>query len=234
MVRVTSLRVRDSFGKETVVRPAAEIDRDLLGPDRPWRMFELCGDEDAKIGQPWLFVAPTTAATLEGPLLEDVAFIRDEDANLAWAVERVVENQLGEGSRRDEATDRVGQPEAAAGADTGRWRYRQEVPVPPYWIPLVPLFSGELPQHILRRGRMRQWEDMDPALAAGPKGRVLTDDEILLIEEDSVPKSGVRVSRRWQLARTTDGRLALWIGRRSRHGTGDPSSGLRYDVIERD
>ncbi len=45
-----------------------------------------------------------------------------------------------------------------------------------------------------------------------------------------MPRDGVVVTRRYQLARTPDGGQALWIGRRKRTGQGEGSSGLRFDT----
>ena len=43
-----------------------------------------------------LLVPPATAAALEGRPVEEVVLFRDEMANLAWGVEDVLANALGE------------------------------------------------------------------------------------------------------------------------------------------
>ena len=51
---------------------------------------------------------------------------------------------------------------------------------------------------------------------------------------EEVPRACARITRAWQLARWTDGSTHLWIGRRKQPGRGEGSSGLRFDVIERE
>jgi hypothetical protein len=43
---------------------------------------------------------------------------------------------------------------------------------------------------------------------------------------------GVRVSRRYQAARTSDGRCLVWIGRDRRVAQRFPPSALRFDVSD--
>jgi hypothetical protein len=51
------------------------------------------------------------------------------------------------------------------------------------------------------------------------------------IYEEEIPREGVRVTRSYQLARWHDGSTHLWIGRRKRVGSGEGSSGLRFDSL---
>jgi hypothetical protein len=67
----------------------------------------------------------------------------------------------------------------------------------------------------------------------GARGRVLEPQTRLLIDEEEVPREGVRVARRFQSARGTDGRLHVWAGRRKGPGRGEGSSRLEFDAIDR-
>jgi hypothetical protein len=55
-------------------------------------------------------------------------------------------------------------------------------------------------------------------------------DDTLLIEEEEVPRIGARLKRKFQYARTSDGRSWLWIGRSKIAGRGQAASNLRFDV----
>ncbi len=55
-------------------------------------------------------------------------------------------------------------------------------------------------------------------------------DETLFIEEEEVPRIGATLKRKFQYARSADGRTWLWIGRSKTAGRGEASSGLRFDV----
>ncbi|WP_255192125.1 hypothetical protein [Natronobeatus ordinarius] len=52
------------------------------------------------------------------------------------------------------------------------------------------------------------------------------------IYEEEVTRSGVTITRTYQLARWTDGTTHLWSGRRTTNGAGELASGLRFDVLE--
>ena len=71
-----------------------------------------------------------------------------------------------------------------------------------------------------------------------PRGWVLRRDptqplpahDTLVIEEEEVPRIGAAVRRKFQYARTSDGRSWLWIGRSKLAGRGEAASNLRFDV----
>jgi hypothetical protein len=58
----------------------------------------------------------------------------------------------------------------------------------------------------------------------------MTDDDTLVIEEEEVPRIGATLRRKFQYARSSDGRSWLWVGRSKMAGRGDAQSALRFDV----
>jgi hypothetical protein len=58
----------------------------------------------------------------------------------------------------------------------------------------------------------------------------MPDDDTLIIEEEEVPRIGARLARKFQYARSSDGRSWLWIGRSKVAGRGEAVSNLRFDV----
>ncbi len=87
--------------------------------------------------------------------------------------------------------------------------------------------------------------DIDPNLRAYvfyPRGWLLRKDpnhemvitgpeaDRLVIEEEEVPRIGASVKRKFQYARSSDGKSWLWIGRSKVAGRGEASSNLRFDV----
>jgi hypothetical protein len=61
------------------------------------------------------------------------------------------------------------------------------------------------------------------------------EDDPLLIEEEEVPRIGATLKRKFQFARSSDGRSWLWIGRSNTAGRGEAQSALRFDVaVKRD
>lgn len=244
LVRVGWIDVVDSFGGTHRVRSTAVEDQQRIGEGkaRAFAGFELSGDDSVARGRtPWLLLPRPLASSIEGEALERVAFVRDEAANLAWAVEERIETSTGKPQQRrlrtslaiSEANEGADEPTAADERD-GRqtWRYSLESEVPPHWIPFIPERLPDSEQVRLRRARMQGWADL-PDWAVGPLGEVLDPTRPLRLHEDELPRGGVSVSRHWQLARGSDGRLHLWIGRRKRPGRGERGSGLRFDTIER-
>jgi hypothetical protein len=64
---------------------------------------------------------------------------------------------------------------------------------------------------------------------------VMDSGDTLLIEEEEVPRIGARLKRKFQYARSSDGRTWLWIGRSKTAGRGEARSALRFDVaVKRD
>jgi hypothetical protein len=58
----------------------------------------------------------------------------------------------------------------------------------------------------------------------------MAPDDILVIEEEEVPRIGASLERKFQYARSSDGRSWLWIGRSKIAGRGEAASQLRFDV----
>jgi hypothetical protein len=240
IARVRELVVRNTYGESfPPIRSAAQWDHEALGASRPWAFFELSGDPSAANKEtPWLLLVPALPTPQNGPPLESVTFVRDEEANLAWAIEERLETAAGGSVRRRLSSSiapvATAEPEPAAGGDDDAWGYRLQSPVPPYWIPFVPeRIDPESASVKLRRARMLAWEELDDPDSAGAKGRLLAPERPLRLHEEEIPSTGAQVTRRWQLARGGDGRPHLWMARRKRPGRGERGSGLGYDAIDR-
>ncbi|HHH28574.1 MAG TPA: hypothetical protein ENK57_09550 [Polyangiaceae bacterium] len=236
--RVTRLDVYDVFGDRTKVYSTAVQDKVEYGEDRPWRWFELRGDRSVEDHgrTPWLFVPPALADQQNGRPVERVTLVRDEGANLGWAIEQAIELPTGEPMRRRRQWVGAQKEETAVGErdaeESDAWRYRMQTAVPPWWVPLVPEPTGEGAEVRLRRGRMQTWEEFDEALV-GAKGNIVGVKKALRIFEEEVPRGGIQVTRSWQRARGADGSVHVWMARLKRPGRGDRGSGLEFDVIER-
>ncbi len=233
LCRSNSLVVTNTFGERMLIRPAQETQ----GPGATWRMFQL-----ASMPQPGrvpfvdnanatlFFLPPTLMKSLESRPLEEALFLRDEMANMAWGVERVIESAIERPLNRYEQ-----QPVAAPTAGpqtTAEVTYRLATDVPDYWIPLLPVQSSTGLR--LKRGAMLKPDGPPEPVRA--RGRILNPEPpnpaALSIYEEEIPREGIRVTRHYQLARWLDGATHLWVGRRKVVGRGEGSSGLRFDTIE--
>ena len=183
-------------------------------------MFEISQpDSDATIDG--LFVPPAAAGILEGPALEEVVFVRDEMANLAWAIERLVQAPSGTPRSR---TAEPGPPPFQPGTEAADLDYLLSTSVPADWIPLVPVRAGEN-SIVLRKGAMLDAADR----VVEPLGRLLRPNEALDIQDEEIPREGVRIRRVPVLTRRTDGSYTRWVTRRVTVGRGEGSSALAFD-----
>ncbi|GAB1723686.1 MAG: hypothetical protein GDA65_20265 [Nitrospira sp. CR1.1] len=223
--QIRALVVTNTFGERFLISHTTDVD----GPTTPWRMFGLTHDT-----QKLFFLPPVLGPMLESQPMEDLSLLRDEMANVAWAVERVVESAAGRSLDRHEAYQETlaEQPASpAAGSDGAPLVYRLGTTVPDYWIPLLPVKDGTTLR--LKRGALPAFGEGGIQGAQLPKGRLLEPQRELLLYEEEVPREGARVTRTYQYARWIDGTTHLWIGRRKSPGRGEGSSGLQFDVAEK-
>jgi hypothetical protein len=223
VARVVSLTVLDDYGERHDIPAAAVLD----GPDRVWRFFEL---DEADDRAPALLVAPALPDTEEGPPLERVDMLRDEVANLAWAIERRAVAASGLSIDRDAASVL---PEAADHGDM--WSYQAYTPVPENWIPFVPVRrdDGGDPAVHLRRGRVAAPSPGVPMERLLPMGRILDAHRPMRVREAAIPAAGLRIDRGYRRARSADGRVHLWLGRRVRVGAWPATSRFTADRLRR-
>jgi hypothetical protein len=228
MCQIRSLIVANTFGERMLIPHTTQVD----GMNSPWQAFALAHDS-----QQLFFLPPSLGPTLQSVPIEDVLFLRDEMANVAWAIERVVESPAGRPLDRFEAfqearqrRERAGASPGGAGAPAVTLSYHLGTTVPDYWIPLLPMQQETSTR--LKRGVL-------PTLAADgiegmlePRGRVLEPGHDLLLHDEEVPREGARVTCSYQYARWIDGSTHLWIGRRKQPGRGEGSSGLQFDTLE--
>jgi hypothetical protein len=217
--------VTNTFGEKFLIRPSTEA-----GPQfSTWRMFQLTPTGPFTAADASLFLLPPALVkTIESRPIEEVLFLRDEMANMAWGVERVIESRSERPINRFEEQRYVVTPPSEQAFDT--LRYRLSTEVPDYWIPLLPVQSAAGLR--LRRGRLLKADGSQTLVEA--RGKILVPDpgstDGLSIFEEEIPREGVRVTRTYQLTRWQDGSTHLWIGRRKVVGSGEGSSGLQFDT----
>jgi len=171
----------------------------------------------------------TLMTTVESRPIEDVLFLRDEMANMAWAVERVVESPIERPLNRFEERPEAGNEPPLPAKEIGVYTLASRTPG--NWVPLLPVRTTDGLR--LKRGKVLRADGSRQLVEA--RGRVLQPDGSatsgLALYEEEIPREGVRVTRSCQLARSQDGRTHLWIGRRKRIGRGEGSSGLAFDRV---
>ncbi|CAG1012340.1 hypothetical protein BURK2_04496 [Burkholderiales bacterium] len=254
VTRVDSLVVADTFGVRSLLRPIGD-------PALPTPYFSMwqstrmrhAGDQIGEkqidgnpVGGPVpnrFFLPPTIGQSIDGATLEDVLFMRDEMANLAWGIERGIEGATETPVKLAGGPPPTGAalPSAAPGAPP---RYLLSTTVPDNWIPLLPVqLDGQgkpIPQPSQQDDRVKQVARLQRGAVLQPDGTAQShpaQSEALkalgaaLLYDEEVPREGVRITRRRRMTRWTDGSTWVWTAFRNEAGSGEGSSGLRFDNL---
>jgi len=210
--------------------------------EEPWRMYAVTApdkawdqraatDERPFLNLNGLVVAPVSANRIEGPALEEVLFLRDEAANLGWAVERIVEDRAGDPLLRTAARHQtsVGNEDRVAEAELD---YLLQNSVPEWWIPYLPRVAGPadgIRLELARGAMLRFGPQLPNGEPIAPLGRLLKGADHETVHDSEVPREGVRVQRIPMLSRRSDGTYDVWTARRVTIGRGEGRSGLAFD-----
>jgi hypothetical protein len=225
---VTRFEVTNTFGDLTSVESVPP--RGTRAGRADWQLFRPT-EKSRRRPRPHdgLLLLPTLASPRISEAVEEVRFLRDELANLAWAVEGTVTGEDGVALDRHAEAASAGElnpaPPAAGGSDVDPLRYRFSTHVPPFWFPLAP---DPAQPTVFRRLVVRRVDADGVVRTSLPAGEVLAPPDLWLWREE-VPREGSRVRRRFQMARGSDGLLYVWGSRLRSTGMGEGYSGLRYD-----
>jgi len=217
--RVGALEVTDTFGERFLLSAASAVDGGL-------RLFEHATSDGSR--EEAMVAFPATVGLLESAPIEQVAMVRDEVANLCWAIEKTAVDASGIPVDReaDLAAGRPSSPPPTSADTTAQYRVRSSVAGT--WYPLLPA-DDALPALVLREVRALPGDDPQQS----PVGRILNELRQEQVPAEEVTRDGHRASRVFAFARGSDGRQVLWVGRRAGPTGSTGSSGLVYDILER-
>lgn len=229
--RVTSLVVTDTFGQRTLIRPAEQYP--VAGSSRPWSMFKISGS-DGQLSD-FIVLAPVLGVTDDADALEDVIFLRDNTAALAWAVEQQLQGGADLAvngyevylARLSANPDRTPPAVAPSSADIS---YTLQQPPPDNWIPFVPVLtaSGEM---MFRRATMDIPGPGGSVIQLTAQGEILQPGAPYYLTNRVITPTGAEVRRYLRRARWTDGSTLTWMARQSEPGRGPGTSGLRFNFV---
>ena len=172
------------------------------------------------------YLAPAITKVQEGEPLEQVNFLRDEMANMVWAVEDTVPSQAGRGVSGKEMALRHEAETPFAATPGVKIRYVLGTTVPDNWIPFIPVHRDASTSEIqLQRAALLG--------SKGALGVIVTEKSApYYINEEVIERSGAIVKRGFQRTRWVNGETYVWIGRRKGPGRGEGWSNLKFDQIE--
>ncbi|EJN34820.1 hypothetical protein PMI35_00387 [Pseudomonas sp. GM78] len=222
VTRIDWIIVTDTFGVETLIGTHLTQDEDEVG-----RMFQLSTTEDPLADQSFLLIPPAVLYGQQSAPLEDVLLERDEQANLAWIIEKSI---LGLAGRPVAVAPGKPEPLSVENLPEGETPpdlvYQVATWIPQGWVPLVTIDpsadgNGSL---MLERGLLLEPDNVTLRDATSLLGL-----DIDRVYEEEVSRAGVRLQMVDQLARWTDGSTHLWRGRQKKAGRGESNAGLFFD-----
>ncbi len=258
---VKGIVVTDVFGQKTFIEPAVQGGSDdWYG----WGMFNLTAwDAEKKFAteaDTRVFVPPAVPKIQEGDPVEEVLFVRDETANMVWAIENKVDSLLRLGMDGHQAAvelaryfEALNPYEPAAVDPAAALRYVLGNSVPENWIPFISIhIEGQNRAVQLQRASMPRVVD-GVKIPVRPRTRLLrygfNDDpsgEVkpyinpaanqqqapYFIHEEEVPRAGVKVLGAFQRTRWYNGDIIQWFGYKKTTGKGEAGSGLKFDNVK--
>jgi hypothetical protein len=252
LARVRGIAVTTVFGERFWIDAAG------AGASNDWQRWGLftlspAATESAPVDTS-LLLLPTTGKVQEGRPFDEVALVRDEVANMVWAVEKTVPLATGAGKSGSEAAAETlayfrrllaewlethPAPQAAEGF-VAPIRYQVMNTVPEHWIPFVPVGVPDDPRAVqLQRGAMLRILEHDPVdpVRVRPRTFLMRDglDTLVrqpyFIHEEEVPRAGITVRQAYQRTRWRNGKVVVWLGARKQTGRGEATSALAFDQV---
>jgi len=225
--RVTTLVVTDTFGVRTMINPSEQTQ--VNAGESAWSMFKLSGEGGTR--SDFITMAPTLGIAEDGDVIEEVVFLRDDQAAMAWAVEHQLQGDLDSPVDAYEAyLQKRGTPPAPPQDGDVKIYYTLEIPPPDNWIPMVPVQS---PQNelLLRRGTMKVPTDGSFYFLTA-RAVILEPQHAFLVADRVIPRAGLIADRYFRRTRSSNGSTFLWLARVSGPGRGPGWSGLRFDIVQ--
>jgi len=247
---VKGLVVTNVFGERTWINASGRGEDDDW---MRWTMFTINRKgKDLKDADNSLILLPTVPKIQEGKPVEQFVMIRDEIANMVWAIETDISTPSGRRNKGAEAAreltafyQRLGATSPGTSDEnepTALIRYKIMNTVPENWIPFIPVHLNEEQREIqLQRAAMPRFipgEAVEETERVRPRTMLLrtgldsASPKPYYIFEEEVPRSGILVSRAYQRTRWYNGKTFLWLGIHKKTGRGEGSSGLGFDFLE--
>ncbi|HLL75089.1 MAG TPA: hypothetical protein VK421_07460 [Pyrinomonadaceae bacterium] len=245
ITQVKGVAVTNVFNERVWVEPVRPPGN---SPQSNWSLFQLTAPAQA---EPSLVLLPTAGKVQEGRALEEVALVRDEMANMVWAIEKRVWLPSGAAKGGAEIAreyfrhlERIIGPPPEPPEAKAPIRYRLMNTVPENWIPFIPVHvAGSSRETQLQRAALPRLLGSDPTdfEKIRPRTTLLRegleaepDPVAYYIDEEEVPRAGALVRQSFQRTRWLGGKPFVWLGVTKTTGRGEGSSGLAFDYLSPD
>lgn len=231
VTRIDALVVRDVFGFETRIPRA-----DAAYAKDGWTLFSTSASERSIAD---FFLVPPTAASAAqfGPVREEVEFRKDDAGNMVWAVERKIEDAVGESVdalRFIDETRAQTAPVPRPPSPDATLTYILQTTLPANWFPFLYVLQKQKRREQTRVLLERALQPGPDGIPLQPIGQILRpidlSDGRYFIAEQEVPREGLLVARVAVRTRCSDGSARIWVTRRRTLGTRAGASDLRFDL----
>ncbi len=250
IAKVKGLTVTNVFGETIWVEAAG---KGLDDNWKKWSMYSTSVKGNApQAADNSIILLPTVYKILEGKAIEAIHFLRDEVANMVWAIEKEIPLATGFSLHGKNAAielkarlqkiidNKVKDGLIPAKTETYKADifYRLMNEVPEYWIPFIAAREENSKRKIkLQRAAMPRIlvNDNEKAKKTEPRTSLLREgiDQLVadpyFIEEHEITRAGTQVYQSYQRARWYGGKVITWLGNRKQTGRGQGSSGLSFD-----
>lgn len=246
MYQFTEMVVTDNFGIRTLVKNAHQ-----LKPNENWAfglMYNPSLNNDSE-HKDYLLIPPTIDEVQKSTALEEVNLLRDEMANMVWAIEKTVPDQLGAGTAGKTYADAVQQflqsieepLNILDERNNAKVNYNIASSVPENWIPFIPvqIKKQNLPsrQIQLQRASMPRIVNGYEPTRIRPKTSLLSKGlqsrirQPFYLHEEEVPRAGLALKGQWKRVRWINGQIITWYTYEKTIGRGEGHSGLKFDFL---
>jgi hypothetical protein len=249
--KIKGIVVKDVFGQHTLVQHTSESP----GITSDWSSWDMYSQSEASLNQgvdtadDSLFYAPSTKDLMISEAFEEVIFIKDEMANMVFAVEKKIWDDLGEGIDAIESASALKEfllnrlPESMQSTEDAELRYELGNTIPMNWIPFIPVHLGSGTNRAIQLQRasmplilsdydqipirprtefLRQGINDDDTLSSSPK---------YFIHEEVIPRAGIKLEKKLQRTRWFNGKTYLWLSHSKSIGHGQGNSNLQFDRV---
>jgi hypothetical protein len=186
-----------------------------------------------------LVVWPVAEGPLESAPIERVQLGIDEQANVLWALERIVDSR--QASRTQQPSDEAHPPypPSAPLGDLSMskiYAYKPATGIETHWHPYQLDWNGASGAEYVQWG-LADYSLQTPMPMPRPAAKVLSagtpeTPELHKISAAVLSGGGVELERRWQLSRDINGRPVLWIERQRHILRAPPARNMRFDILE--
>lgn len=217
---VRDISIVDSFGTVSSINSASsasELD--------DFSLFTLSGEG---LGGKYMVMPNIAADILNSDELEEVRFLRDEQANLVWAWEyRLEDDEGGSFTTNQEISENV---DSNNDTDQEVLRFIFKSPTAQSWIPYLPRqidHGPSLGDIHLRRGRTDEKASLQK-----PQHRSRIVSESATLFEEEIPPRGLRVRRIRRSAVDSRGQTHYWVGREVGMAQSTSKPRIQFDYLE--